>query len=277
MKFSAIAMTAIGLIAVIGLMSQDSQTGSQSMGRKLLQFMQTSGSFTMSIGDNGAITTSGSFTMESSSNYAEPQFEPQEEEEEAPAPIESTLDHIKELSEELEAEFESVVNPKTKEDTIAAVSEATSESQPDAPDKTICFHNEDTADHKCYEACSKRGEEFKVKGLATPGACPSTYNEQDKKEVLKVCNDGVTSIKYCSGGSLKKVLLIEKTKGIAGISSEIAMDTHLTGWNHLALYCVLAIMLLGFSIMICKRRRKYNSVIMLESEYKKAASSENQV
>jgi len=81
-----------------------------------------------------------------------------------------------------------------------------------APEKMYCVHNEDAGDHKCYEACTGQGR-FKMKGLTSAGQCPSTYNEVDSRKEDKVCNDGVTSVKYCSGGSLSVIRVVERTRG----------------------------------------------------------------
>merc|ERR1719453_2168495 len=83
-----------------------------------------------------------------------------------------------------------------------------------APEKQYCIHNQDAGDHKCYEACTGQGR-FKMKGLTSAGQCPSTYNEVDSRKEDKVCNDGVTSVKYCSGGSLRVIRVVERTRGEA--------------------------------------------------------------
>ena len=45
----------------------------------------------------------------------------------------------------------------------------------DTPQAPVCFHQEDTEDHKCFEACSVEGK-FTEKGIDSPGGCPDQYN-----------------------------------------------------------------------------------------------------
>jgi len=83
---------------------------------------------------------------------------------------------------------------------------------PEAMRAWKCIHREDSPNAKCYEACA-RDNNFKVKGLTNPGACPSSYSHLDSSKAVYACSDGVTNLKYCSGGSLHKVRLTERTKG----------------------------------------------------------------
>merc|ERR1711871_1344622 len=76
-----------------------------------------------------------------------------------------------------------------------------------------CYHNE--SDNKCYEACSDDDffHGFKVKGLTSHGACPSKYNSVDAHSVEDVCDDGVTSIKYCEADHKHIIKVRFETKG----------------------------------------------------------------
>jgi hypothetical protein len=76
-----------------------------------------------------------------------------------------------------------------------------------------CYHKEDA--NKCYQACSDDDvfKGFEVKGLTTHGACPEKYSSTDKRSVEHVCEDGVTSIKYCKADG-KHIIQVEfETKG----------------------------------------------------------------
>ena len=81
-----------------------------------------------------------------------------------------------------------------------------------------CIHHEyrhDLAHRKCYEACGLG--DFKVTGLNMTGACPDDYTQLDSTKNVVACNDGVTNMKYCKGGSLAPVHLRESVKGIKGM------------------------------------------------------------
>merc|ERR1711998_13120 len=86
MKTAGLVLLALGAVAAVALLGVQhdmdaSPTGRRLLAtveavpttlRRLLQYLSTSGSFTMSVGENGMISTSGSFTMSSSeSHYAE--------------------------------------------------------------------------------------------------------------------------------------------------------------------------------------------------------------
>merc|ERR1712086_446645 len=73
-----------------------------------------------------------------------------------------------------------------------------------------CLHQEDTEDHKCFEACSAAGT-FKTKGIKGTGKCPAKYTTLDKTVDVQQCSDGVTSIRYC-----KPIKVTIATKGEAG-------------------------------------------------------------
>jgi len=77
----------------------------------------------------------------------------------------------------------------------------------------ICHHKLDEARHKCDEACSGSGGDFKMNGLNGAGKCPGEYNVLEKQSSEMVCNDGTTSVKYCSGGVLKMIRVILTSKG----------------------------------------------------------------
>jgi hypothetical protein len=82
-----------------------------------------------------------------------------------------------------------------------------------------CLHREDAANNKCYEACANDNN-FKVKGLESYGKCPSKYDETDTTKNVRACSDGVTNLKYCSGGRLHAVSLTESTKGIKAVTNK---------------------------------------------------------
>merc|ERR1711907_19370 len=77
-----------------------------------------------------------------------------------------------------------------------------------------CYHEEDTVDHKCFEACATA--DFKSKGITVSGACPSKYNTVDKTVTEEQCPDGVTNLRYCAATALNVTI---KTKGEAGAAS----------------------------------------------------------
>jgi len=78
-----------------------------------------------------------------------------------------------------------------------------------------CFHDEESAQNKCYEACAQ-DDDFKVHGLSQDGSCPGKYSHLDNETHVKACSDGKTNVKWCSGGGLHSVDLIEKIKGVSG-------------------------------------------------------------
>merc|ERR1711988_260029 len=93
-----------------------------------------------------------------------------------------------------------------------------------APTPT-CLHQEDTEDHKCFEACSPEGKKFAVKGLSVAGSCPSKYNVVDKTSIVDQCPDGVTSLRYCAGSDLNVTM---KRKG----ESQVTVITEVEGVAH---------------------------------------------
>merc|ERR1719253_1997408 len=72
-----------------------------------------------------------------------------------------------------------------------------------------CLHEEDTEDHKCFEACAE--SKFATKGIKQEGKCPSSYNTVDKTQTVEQCPDGMTSIRYCN-----PINVTIATKGEAG-------------------------------------------------------------
>merc|ERR1711998_83691 len=72
-----------------------------------------------------------------------------------------------------------------------------------------CLHEEDTEDHKCFEACAE--SKFATEGIKQEGKCPSNYNTVDKTQTVEQCPDGVTSIRYCN-----PINVTIATKGEAG-------------------------------------------------------------
>merc|ERR1712167_355466 len=84
---------------------------------------------------------------------------------------------------------------------------------PPPPPAPLCFHEEDTEDHKCFEACSTEGQ-FQTKGIDQQGACPGKYNTVDTTKTVLQCPDGVTNVRYCQSTALNVTIA---TKGEAGI------------------------------------------------------------
>ena len=76
-----------------------------------------------------------------------------------------------------------------------------------------CYHNE--SNNKCYEACSDDDffHGFQVKGLTAHGECPSKYNSVDEHSIEDVCDDGVTSVKYCQADKKHIIKVRFETKG----------------------------------------------------------------
>lgn len=76
-----------------------------------------------------------------------------------------------------------------------------------------CYHKTDA--NKCYQACSDDASfhGFETKGLTNEGECPKKFDSTDSKSVEDVCEDGVTSIKYCEADG-KRIIKVEySTKG----------------------------------------------------------------
>merc|ERR1712195_56573 len=76
------------------------------------------------------------------------------------------------------------------------------------PPAPFCMHQEDTVDHKCFEACAPT--KFTMKGIHGASLCPSKYNTVDKTQVILQCPDGLTSLRYCPDTALNVTV---KTKG----------------------------------------------------------------
>jgi hypothetical protein len=79
-----------------------------------------------------------------------------------------------------------------------------------------CSHNEDAANHKCYQGCATRP--YKNKGLAQPGRCPATYNKLTSSKWVEQCSDGATNLKYCTA-PLYPVNVDQSVHGEAGAES----------------------------------------------------------
>jgi hypothetical protein len=217
----------------IGRRLLEVRTNTMTLGRRLFQFIMSSGSFTMSVGEDGQISTSGSFTMS--------------------VPHEKTSEPDLRLAEETpKALAKPPPKPKPK-------------PKP-KPGAGQCVHHVDSGAGKCYEGCTSYNGDFKVKGLEAAGTCPSSYNVVDSDHTVQECSDGYTNVKYCSGGSLKVIDVEEKTKGTS-FTVPAALDR-----QHAALYLCLALLVAGFSVVLCKRRRSHD-LILLETQYKKASSS----
>merc|ERR1711998_277541 len=101
--------------------------------------------------------------------------------------------------------------PFTCHDTAAMV-----DFMATAPAAPVCFHAEDTEDHKCFEACNADGKQFATKGITAAGTCPTKYNTVDTTKTVLQCPDGVTNVRYCAGTALNVTIA---TKGEAGAQS----------------------------------------------------------
>ena len=64
---------------------------------------------------------------------------------------------------------------------------------PPAPCSTRLF-NEDAQSKHCYEACAEKA--FSMKDFRS-GKCPGEFSTSDSAEIVVVCPDGTTNIKYC--------------------------------------------------------------------------------
>jgi len=64
---------------------------------------------------------------------------------------------------------------------------------PPAPCATELFLMDADGKH-CYEACAAKA--FAMKGFK-PGKCPTGFSTSDSAEIVVVCPDGTTNIKYC--------------------------------------------------------------------------------
>merc|ERR1711865_1370574 len=62
-----------------------------------------------------------------------------------------------------------------------------------APCSTRLF-NEDAQSKHCYEACAEKA--FSMKNFSS-GKCPDEFSTSDSAEIVVVCPDGTTNIKYC--------------------------------------------------------------------------------
>merc|ERR1712159_930481 len=82
-----------------------------------------------------------------------------------------------------------------------------------APAAPFCLHQEDTVDHKCFEACNAEGKTFKSKGITAAGTCPSKYSTVDSSVTQEQCPDGVTNLRYCAATKLNVTVT---TKGQVG-------------------------------------------------------------
>jgi len=94
-----------------------------------------------------------------------------------------------------------------------------------APAAPFCLHQEDTVDHKCFEACNAEGKTFKSKGITTAGTCPTKYSTIDHAQTQEQCPDGVTNLRYCAATKLNVTVTTKGEAGEAPLVSEIVEDT----------------------------------------------------
>merc|ERR1711970_1270122 len=87
-----------------------------------------------------------------------------------------------------------------------------------APATPFCLHEEDTTDHKCFEACADAT--FKTKGITMSGRCPAKYSTIDSHVSQLQCPDGVTNVRYCKG---HEVNVTVTTKGMSGGALALAL------------------------------------------------------
>merc|ERR1711959_620036 len=88
-----------------------------------------------------------------------------------------------------------------------------------APADPICLHEEDTTDHKCFEACAS--STFKTKGITMSGRCPAKYSTIDSHVSQLQCPDGVTNVRYCKGHEVNVTIT---TKGMSGGALALALE-----------------------------------------------------
>merc|ERR1719453_2934190 len=89
-----------------------------------------------------------------------------------------------------------------------------------AVEDTVCLHEEDTEDHKCFEACGDKS--FKTKGISWAGKCPSKYNTVDKTTTVFQCPDGVTNVRYCPATAMNVTIATKGEAGVTMLASEIS-------------------------------------------------------
>merc|ERR1711871_356567 len=106
---------------------------------------------------------------------------------------------------------------------------------PPAPKPTpLCFHEEDTEDHKCFEACNAEGKKFSTKGIENAGKCPGKYNTVDTTKTVLQCPDGVTNVRYCAVTALNVTIA---TKGEAG-EAMLAAALQASAVQDFSVYCM---------------------------------------
>jgi len=89
----------------------------------------------------------------------------------------------------------------------------------------FCRHRGDLKDNKCYQGCA--ATRFKDKGLPLGTPCNPLWSVLDSTTMVEQCNDGITNIKYCSGGNLEPVNITMKVlaKAKAGGDTSETADT----------------------------------------------------
>merc|ERR1711871_1148978 len=97
---------------------------------------------------------------------------------------------------------------------------------PPAPKPTpLCFHEEDTEDHKCFEACNAEGKKFSTKGIENTGKCPGKYNTVDTTKTVLQCPDGVTNVRYCAATALNVTIATKGEAGAAMVTGPVSDGT----------------------------------------------------
>merc|ERR1711998_449962 len=73
----------------------------------------------------------------------------------------------------------------------------------------FCWHKQDVTDGKCFQACKDtpwkhlnwtKGPNWGPKDFPDPGPCPMNYNVTPDSKPIKICGDGVNSLRYCPAG-----------------------------------------------------------------------------
>lgn len=83
---------------------------------------------------------------------------------------------------------------------------------------TYCYHREGLGEPKCYEACAEK--DFNSSGITQPGTCnPAVFTVTENTQTILACSDGLTNMKYCSGGALYPVNITFRTKGEASLTA----------------------------------------------------------
>merc|ERR1711865_9240 len=100
---------------------------------------------------------------------------------------------------------------------------------PPAPCSTRLF-NEDAQSKHCYEACAEKA--FSMKHFRS-GKCPDEFSTSDSAEIVVVCPDGTTNIKYCPVTWIKVAV---SKKGL-GANALVPAPVENITWSYALPFC----------------------------------------